>query len=94
LAGAQIQDAIMITYHVSFFKNLMSSDGHPFKVLQRVIEIRYSKSREMATKAAEHRFERDKGVSNWRIFADAIETEIKDDKENKADTRSVETVHG
>ena len=29
----------MSTYHVSFFKNLLSSDGHPFKCLQRRIDV-------------------------------------------------------
>jgi hypothetical protein len=84
----------MTTYHVKFYKNMMSSDGHPFKVLQRVIEVRRSNSRELAMKAAEHRFERDKHVSNSRIFSDSIETESKDDNENKANTRSVETARG
>jgi hypothetical protein len=30
----------MSTYHVSFFKNLLSSDGHPFKCLQRRVDQR------------------------------------------------------
>jgi hypothetical protein len=29
----------MSRYHVSFFKNLLSSDGHPFKCLQRRIDV-------------------------------------------------------
>src|SRR6266511_4580652 len=30
---------VMSTYHVSFFKNLLSSDGHQFKCLQQRIDI-------------------------------------------------------
>jgi hypothetical protein len=31
----------MIRYRVTFFKNLLSSDGHPFKCIQRAIDIRH-----------------------------------------------------
>lgn len=40
----------MSTYHVSFFKNLLSSDGHPFKCLQRRIDVTDAES---AVQAAE-----------------------------------------
>jgi hypothetical protein len=29
----------MSAYYVSFFKNLVSSDGHPFKCLQQRIDV-------------------------------------------------------
>jgi hypothetical protein len=47
----------MSTYHVSFFKNLLSSDGHPFKCLQRRIDVTDAES---AAHAAERRRERSK----------------------------------
>jgi hypothetical protein len=31
----------MSCYRVTFFKNLLSSDGHPFKCIQRAIDIRH-----------------------------------------------------
>ena len=63
-------------YRVKFFKNLLSSDGHQFKVLQRTIDVRRSKSRERAEKAARHRFERCEEVRNWNLHADTIEVEL------------------
>jgi hypothetical protein len=35
---------VMSTYHVSFFKYLLSSDGHPFKCLQRRIDVNDAES--------------------------------------------------
>jgi hypothetical protein len=70
-------------YVVKFFKNLVSSDGHPFKVLQRAIDVRRSKSQDRAIEAAQHRFKRAKHVSDWKIHADSMEAEIKDTKATK-----------
>ena len=39
----------MSTYHVSFFKYLLSSDGHPFKCLQRRIDVNDAESAAQAT---------------------------------------------
>jgi hypothetical protein len=72
----------MITYHVKFFKNLLSSDGHPVKVLQRIIDVRRSKSRKRAVQAAQHRFERAEHVPDWKLHADSIEAETEDNKSN------------
>jgi hypothetical protein len=66
---------IMASYHVKFFKVLLSSEGHQFKVLQRKIAIRRSKSPQRAEKAAQRRFERAEHVRDWRLHADMIEME-------------------
>lgn len=70
----------MIGYHIKFFKHLVSSTGHPFKVLQRVIDIRRSKSKERAVQAAQRRFERAEHMPEWKLHADTIEVEADDKK--------------
>jgi hypothetical protein len=62
-------------YRVAFFKHLLSSDGHQFKCLQHVIEIRHARNAERALKAAEHRYERLCHVPDWRLYADTFELE-------------------
>jgi hypothetical protein len=61
---------------VSFFKNLLSSNGHQFKCLQGVINIRRAKSMDRAVQAAERRFARRRSVPHWTLHADDIELEI------------------
>jgi hypothetical protein len=66
----------MTAYRVKFFKNLVSSDGHPFKCLQKVIHVRHSRSPERAEAAAKHRFRRTEHVADWKLHADTLETEV------------------
>ena len=47
----------MSTYHVSFYKNLPSSDGHPFKWLQRRIDVTDAESPAQAAQSASRAFE-------------------------------------
>ena len=47
----------MSAYHVSFFKNLVSSDGHPFKCLQQRIDVSDAESAAEATESASRAFE-------------------------------------
>jgi hypothetical protein len=63
----------MTTYRVKFFKNLLSSDGHPFKVLQRVVTVDQSKTADDAVRMAQQQFESCERVSDWRLHADCIE---------------------
>src|SRR5436305_15203030 len=65
----------MTGYRVTFFKRLLSSDGHPFNCLQHTIEIRRAKNAERAIKAAERRYERLCHVPDWRLHADTFESE-------------------
>lgn len=60
----------MSTYHVSFFKNLLSSDGHPFKCLQRRIEVSDVESAAQATESASRAFEALYGCP-WKLHARA-----------------------
>ena len=62
----------MTNYQIKFFKNLVSSDGHPFKVLQRVI-VSQSESCEEAVRIAQQRFEGLENVGDWRLHADYCE---------------------
>ncbi len=68
----------MTRYRVTFFKHLVSSDGHPFKCLQHTIEIRRAKTADRAVEAAERRYARVRHVPDWRFYADTIEFEASD----------------
>jgi hypothetical protein len=66
----------MCRYRVSFFKNLLSIDGHLHKCLQQSIVIRRAKSAERAVEAAKRRYERRCHVADWWLHADGFEMEI------------------
>ena len=72
--GAGVSD--MTSYRVSFFKYVLSSDGHPFKCLQQVIEIRRAKSADRAVQAAERQYEKLRGIYKWTLHADYLELEV------------------
>jgi hypothetical protein len=63
----------MTEYRISFFKNLLSSDGHLFKCFQQAIEIRRARNAGRAIEAAERRYERLRHVADWKLCADALE---------------------
>jgi hypothetical protein len=65
----------MSAYHVSFFKNLVSSDGHPFKCLQQRIDVSDAESAAEATESASRAFETLYGCS-WNLHADSIEVRL------------------
>lgn len=65
----------MTARQVKFYKNLLSSDGHPFKVLQRVISVDRSKDADDAVRIAQHRFERLEQIGDWTLHADYVETD-------------------
>jgi hypothetical protein len=75
----------MSTYYVSFFKNLLSSDGHPFKCLQRRIDITDAESAAQAAESASRAFEALYGCP-WKLHADSIE--ISTDPDQLIETRS------
>src|SRR5262245_12079051 len=62
----------MSAYHASFFKTLLSSDGHPFKCLQQRIGISDAESSAQAVEAASKEFEALYGCP-WKLHADSIE---------------------
>jgi hypothetical protein len=65
-----------MSYRVSFFKELLSSDGHHFRCLQQSIVIRRARSDERAVEAAKRRFERLCHVTDWTFYADSVELEM------------------
>ena len=65
----------MSHYRVSYFKKLLSSDGHPFKCLQKRFDIVNSENAEQAAEVATRQFEKLHGCQNWKVFADSIEVE-------------------
>jgi hypothetical protein len=66
---------LVASYKVSFFKNLLSSDGHQFKCLQGAIEIR-ARSVDHAVQVAQHRFARLHRMPHWMLHADDLEVEM------------------
>ncbi len=68
----------MSTYHVTFYKKLLSSDGHPFKCVQGDLYMDAQHPRQ-AAESAFRRFERTRGVHDWRELADYFDLEVTDD---------------
>ena len=58
---------------MTFFKNLVNSNGHQFKCPQGSIDIRRARSDKRALQAAQRRFERAKKIGNWTLYADVAE---------------------
>jgi len=65
----------MNCYRVTFFKNLLSSDGHPFKCIQGVVNVRHARNADRAVEAAELRYGRLHRVHDWTLYADFLELE-------------------
>lgn len=65
-----------MAYKVSFFKTLLSSEGHQFKCLQATIEIHRAWNVSRAVQAAERRFARFHRVPDWTLHADTIEVAV------------------
>ena len=62
----------MSGYRVSFFKTLLSSDGHGFRCLQQ-IDVQNSDSAEHAAESASRKFEALHELADWKLRADSIE---------------------
>lgn len=65
----------MSTYRVSFFKNLLSSDGHQHRCLQQQIDVSNATSPRQAAQCAALEFEKLRGERAWAICADLVEVE-------------------
>ena len=68
----------MRAYLVTFFKDLVSSNGHRFECPQCTIQILHAKSCERAIAAAQRRFERVTRSRTWKLHADRCEIELAD----------------
>jgi hypothetical protein len=63
----------MPTYQISFFKELVNSDGHRFRCLQGSLEIRDASSSTQATAQAERQFELLHDICRWSLHADSVD---------------------
>jgi hypothetical protein len=68
----------MARYRVTFFKKILSSDGHQFKCPQKTMEVPEGETPERALKAAQQWYERLTNTRDWRLFADTAEVEVID----------------
>ena len=65
----------MVQCRVSFFKDLVSSDGHPSSSLQQSIEISGAENVTSAVEEAKRRYEQLRRVPIWLLCADRLEVE-------------------
>ncbi|HET9902657.1 MAG TPA: hypothetical protein VFQ27_03010 [Xanthobacteraceae bacterium] len=59
----------MTAYRVTFYKELVNSEGHPFKCPQHIVLVRRAKSQQRALLAAQRRIER-RSRCRWTVLAD------------------------
>jgi len=69
----------MSHYRVSYFKNLLSSDGHQFQCLQQQFDLPSAENAEEAAETAARQFENSHGIHSLKWFADAILVERVED---------------
>jgi hypothetical protein len=65
----------MSSYRVSFYNELVNSQGRVFKVCQRSVEVRSARTIDRAITAAKRKFENEEGIGHWRHRARSIEVE-------------------
>jgi hypothetical protein len=63
----------MPAYRVSFYKTVLSSDGHCFKCLQQQIDVHESNDVTQATETASKAFANLHGMRDWKVYADSVE---------------------
>jgi hypothetical protein len=66
----------MAGYIVTFFKNLVDSEGHPFKTTQDQFEL-VSSNPQCAVESAIERFANARHIGDWTLHADSIELRAK-----------------
>jgi hypothetical protein len=93
LSFPQVREHAMTQYSVTFYKHLVTSDGHPSKCSQGTIVIRRAKSIDRAVRAAEHRYERLCRLPDWTLHADSLELEVDGRKVDYRPTRDEITRH-
>jgi len=69
-------------YRVCFYKELLSSDGHPFKCLQARVEVDDVESGVQAANSACRIFETSHHIRHWALNADTLEVEALDSAAN------------
>jgi hypothetical protein len=63
----------MTRYRVSFYKTLLSSDGHPFKCLQCQIDVDDARDAAQAGDLAADIFQAGRKIGDWQLGADLRE---------------------
>ena len=63
----------MATYHIEFYRVLLSSDGHPFKCLQGELDVPNVQSSAQALENASKKFAALHRVRDWKMHADTME---------------------
>jgi hypothetical protein len=66
----------MPTYRISFYKTLLSSDGHPSRCLQEWIDVPNSEDPDHAVSVASKSFEIRHGLRHWDLYADALDVAL------------------
>ena len=70
----------MPQYRVSFFNNLLNSNGLPFKCVQRSITVREAKDAQAASEKAKRAFEGLENVADWKYHAQFFEIDMTDQR--------------
>jgi hypothetical protein len=73
---SRVKGCVMTGHRVRFFKDLVNSQGTPFKTVQREIVITGAKTALEAEVIAEREFERVRQIPDWHFHADSVETEV------------------
>jgi hypothetical protein len=71
----------MSHYRVSYFKNLLSSDGHQFKCLQQQFDLPNADNAEEAAETAVRQFENLQLRHSLKMIADVIQVERVEDEQ-------------
>jgi hypothetical protein len=69
---------MMPGYRVSFYKDVLSSDGHSFKCLQQQIDVPESENTIQAAESASKTFASLHGLRDWTLYADSLEVSAVD----------------
>jgi hypothetical protein len=67
----------MTYYEVTFFKYVLSSDGHPFNAPQATLSVWTDNIKE-AERRAKSRFAHLRRIPDWNLHADTVEVATRD----------------
>lgn len=77
-------------YRVSFYKDVLSSDGHCFKCLQQQIDVPDSTNTAQAAESASKTFASLHGLRDWKLYADSLEVMTVEPARTVSPTEAVE----
>lgn len=76
----------MPSYRIRFVNRVLSSDGHQFTAVQRILRI-VADDADQATRLAQRRFEELERVTHWRNHAQSMQVESVEDDNQGVDPR-------